>query len=283
MPAAMLAAVADGTVPAAPKIACPMTQAPETDSTNGDPLPPHAPLTAYYADEQERHRFLRRIFDETASDYDRIEKVLALGSGAWYRGRALRRARLKPGAEVLDVGIGTGLLARQVLKIIGPGGRLVGVDPSPGMMGQVQLPGVALLSGRAEALPCPDASCDFVSMGYALRHLADLSAAFAEFHRVLRPGGRLLMLEITRPARPWALFALKAYMRAVVPAVAAVVARQRKTSELWRYYWDTIEACVPPEAVLAALREAGFRRVRRYVELGTFSEYTAFKPGASIT
>jgi ubiquinone/menaquinone biosynthesis C-methylase UbiE len=62
--------------------------------------------------------------------------------------------------------------------------------------------------------------------------------------------------------------ALKTYMRAVVPAIARVVARQHKTSELWRYYWDTIEACVPPDAVLAALRAAGFRRVRRYVELG---------------
>jgi demethylmenaquinone methyltransferase/2-methoxy-6-polyprenyl-1,4-benzoquinol methylase len=262
----------------------PMTHSPEPDSaTPGGVLPPHVPLTNYYADEPARHRFVRRIFDDTAGDYDRIEKVLALGSGPWYRGRALRRAHLQAGAEVLDVGIGTGLVAREALKIIGPGGRLVGVDPSPGMMGQVQLPGVELLSGRAEALPRPDASCDFISMGYALRHLADLSAAFAEFHRVLRPGGRLLMLEITRPQRPWALFALKTYMRAVVPAVASVVARQHKTSELWRYYWDTIEACVPPDAVLAALRAAGFRRVRRYVELGVFSEYTAFKPRDAVT
>ena len=151
------------------------------------------------------------------------------------------------------------------------------------MMGQVHLPGVELLSGRAEALPRPDASCDFISMGYALRHLADLSAAFAEFHRVLRPGGRLLMLEITRPQHPWALFALKTYMRAVVPAVASVVARRQKTSQMWRYYWDTIEACVPPDAVLAALRTAGFRRVRRYVELGVFSEYSAFKPREPLT
>ena len=120
-------------------------------------------------------------------------------------------------------------------------------------------------------------------MGYALRHLADLSAAFAEFHRVLRPGGRLLVLEITRPQGRLATLALKTYMRTVVPTVALVVARQSKTSELWRYYWDTIEACVPPDAVLAALRTAGFRRVRRYVELGVFSEYTAFKPREPLT
>ena len=71
------------------------------------PLPPHAPLTAYYRDEDDRHRFLRRIFDETAPDYDRIESVLALGSGRWYRRKALERAGLAPGDRVLaSPGIG---------------------------------------------------------------------------------------------------------------------------------------------------------------------------------
>jgi len=249
-----------------------------TEPTPHTVLPPHAPLTAYYADEQARHGFVRRIFDDTAADYDRVEKVLAFGSGPWYRRQALGRAHLKQGDRLVDVGIGTGLLAREALKIIGPQGTLTGVDPSAGMMGQVNFPGVQLLTGRAEALPCADASADFLTMGYALRHLSDLAAAFAEFHRVLRPGGRLLVLEITRPQGRFATLALKTYMRAVVPSIAWVVARRGKTSELWRYYWDTIEACVPPEVVLQALRAAGFKRVRRYTELGIFSEYTAFKP-----
>jgi demethylmenaquinone methyltransferase/2-methoxy-6-polyprenyl-1,4-benzoquinol methylase len=255
-----------------------MNQAPASEPTSATALTPHQPLTEYYADEPERHRYVRRIFDATAADYDRIEGVLALGTGPWYRGSALKRGKLKAGAHVLDVGIGTGLVAREALKIIGPEGRLTGVDPSPGMMDQVNLPGVQLLTGRAEALPSADASCDFVSMGYALRHVSDLTAAFAEFYRVLRPGGRLLMLEITLPQGRLATLALKTYMRAVVPAVARLLARQRDTSELWRYYWDTIEACVPPAAVVSALQEVGFRRVRRHVELGIFSEYTAFKP-----
>ncbi len=251
---------------------------PTPDSAPHAVLPPHLPLTAYYADEHERHRFVQRIFDDTAADYDRVEKLLAFGSGPWYRRKALGRAHLKAGDRLVDVGIGTGLVAREALKIIGPDGTLTGVDPSPGMMDQVKLPGVQLLTGRAEAMPCADASADFVTMGYALRHLSDLSAAFAEFHRVLRPGGRLLVLEITRPQGRLATLAMKTYMRAVVPSIARVVAKRGKTSELWRYYWDTIEACVPPETVLEALRAAGFKRVRRYAELGVFSEYTAFKP-----
>jgi len=239
---------------------------------------PHAPLPAYYGNDDEHRAFLRRIFDDTASDYDRIERVLAFGSGPFYRRAALRRAGLASGAQVLDVGIGTGLVAREALALIGGQGRLVGVDPSPGMMNEISLPGVELICGRAEALPCEAASADFVSMGYALRHIDDVGAAFAEFFRVLRPGGRLLVLEISKPAGPVGTALLKTYMRAVVPTIARVVARRRDTAELWRYYWDTIEACIPPEQVLSALRAAGFESAKRHVELGVFSEYTAVKP-----
>lgn len=256
-----------------------MTQTPRTVATPPGPLAPHRPLTDYYHDEPEHQRYLRRIFDDTAADYERIEAVLAFGSGRWYRRKALERAGLAAGHQVLDVGIGTGMVAREALQLIGPQGRLVGVDPSPGMMQQVHLAGVELVQGQAEALPRPSASCDFLSMGYALRHIADVSAAFSEFHRVLRPGGRLVVLEITKPAGAFGTALLKAYMRLVVPLIARVVARQRHTAELWRYYWDTIEACIPPERVMQALRDAGFTDVQRHVELGIFSEYTARRPG----
>ncbi|MBO9514947.1 MAG: class I SAM-dependent methyltransferase [Variovorax sp.] len=254
-------------------------QTPSSPADSSRTLPPHTPLPAYYADEAEHVQFLRRIFDDTAPDYDRIERVLALGSGPWYRRTALQRAGLSTGAEVLDVGIGTGLVAREALKLIGPSGRLAGVDPSPGMMGEVALPGVELVQGRAEALPRPDASCDFLSMGYALRHIADVNAAFAEFHRVLRPGGRLLVLEISKPAGRVGTAVLKAYMRTVVPVIAKRVAHRHDTAELWRYYWDTIEACIAPASVLDALRAAGFQDVKRSTQLGIFSEYTAVRPG----
>ncbi len=172
---------------------------------------------------------------------------------------------------------GTGLLARQALSLLGPGGRLTGVDPSAGMMAQARLPGVALLQGRAEALPLVDADVDFVSLGYALRHLSDLRAAFAEFARVLRPGGRVLLLEITKPPGRLARGLLRGYMRVVVPLAARWVTGRADTATLWRYYWDTIEACIAPEQVMDALRDAGFHDVQRHVELGIFSEYTARK------
>jgi len=254
-----------------------MTPSPTDAGRSSPTLAPHTPLHGYYKDEVEHRAFLQKIFDDTAPDYERIENVLAFGSGRWYRRQALMRAGLAPGAEVLDVGIGTGMVATEALNVIGTGGRLVGVDPSPGMMGQVHLPGVELVQGMAEALPRPDASCDFLSMGYALRHIGDVTAAFAEFHRVLRPGGRLLVLEITKPRGAMGTALLKTYMRSVVPVIARFAARKHASPELWRYYWDTIEACIAPETVLQALRNAGFVNVQQRLELGIFSEYTASK------
>jgi demethylmenaquinone methyltransferase/2-methoxy-6-polyprenyl-1,4-benzoquinol methylase len=247
------------------------------------PQPPHTPLPDYYAqgNVDERRRFLTHIFDDTAVDYNRIESMMALGSGRWYRRQALLRAGLAAGMQVVDVGCGTGLVAREALGIVGAGGALVGLDPSPGMLAQAQLEGPArfeMIEGRAEAIARPDASADFLSLGYALRHIDDVGVAFAEFRRVLRPGGRLLVLEITRPESGFGRAVLKAYMRTVVPALARLVARSHETTRLWRYYWDTIDACIAPPLVLQALQHAGFTAVRRHVELGIFSEYTARAP-----
>jgi demethylmenaquinone methyltransferase / 2-methoxy-6-polyprenyl-1,4-benzoquinol methylase len=242
------------------------------------PLRPHGTLADYYGDDAKREAYVQGLFDETAPDYDRIERILAFGSGPWYRRQALMRAGLKAGDRVLDVGIGTGLVAREAMSIIGSTGSLVGVDPSPGMMGQVDVPGVTLVKGYAERLPRDDASADFLSMGYALRHISDVQAAFGEFFRVLQPGGRVCVLEITRPASKLGTTLLRGYMRAAVPTIARVVGKQGHTSELWRYYWDTIEACIPGPQVVAALQAAGFANVQQHVELGIFSEFTAQKP-----
>jgi demethylmenaquinone methyltransferase/2-methoxy-6-polyprenyl-1,4-benzoquinol methylase len=243
---------------------------------------PHPPLTAYYANESERRGYVGELFDHTAADYDRIDRLLALGSGPWYRNQALQRAGLTAGMRVVDIGVGTGLVAREAVKLVGDPTLVVGVDPSPGMMSQAHLPGVQLIEGRAEAIPFPDASFDFLSMGYALRHIGDLSAAFSEFHRVLKPGGRLCLLEITKPERAWSQALLKVYMRGVVPVLARLIGSSAESAKLWRYYWDTIEACVPPSGVINTLVDAGFTDAKRHVETGALSilaEYQAVKPG----
>ena len=256
-----------------------MSQQPDLPPAAPAPVhQPHAPLTAYYGDENERAGFLRGIFDSTAADYDRVERMLAFGTGPGYRGKALERAGLQRGMQVLDVGFGTGLLAAQAIRIVGDPALVTGVDPSPGMMqASPLLEKVRLLQGKAEKLPVPDASVDFVSMGYALRHVGDVEAAFSEFHRVLRPGGRVCILEITKPESALGTALLKGYMRGWVPTLAWLSRARAHTPRMWRYYWDSIQACAPPAQILATLQGCGFAGARRHVELGIFSEYQAIR------
>ena len=242
---------------------------------------PHPPLKDYYRSESQRSEWVRQLFDRTAADYDRIERAMAFGTGSWYRRRALARAGLTSGMRVLDVGTGTGLTAREAAHLTGGSGKVIGIDPSAGMLARARVPpGVELHLGSAEAIPSPPGAVEFLSMGYALRHVADLSVAFREFLRVLVPGGRICLLEITAPEGRLGRALLKAYMRGAVPLMARSLAQHRDVPKLMRYYWDTIEACAAPDLILEALREAGFADAFRYVELGIFSEYCAQKPHA---
>lgn len=236
-------------------------------------------MAARYADNAEKNRWLRRIFDETAPDYDRVESWLSFGSGRWYRRRALQRAGLSEGMTVADVACGTGLVAREAAAIVGLRGRILGVDPSEGMLRYARrIPGLETAVGVADSLPCGPSRFDFLSMGYALRHVEDLHAAFSEFLRVLRPGGKLCILEISRPDGRIRRALLRGYMRVLSSVLPRITHAAPRTRELWRYYWETIELCVPPGQIVGALREAGFERVQHRMELGLFSEYTGIRP-----
>jgi demethylmenaquinone methyltransferase/2-methoxy-6-polyprenyl-1,4-benzoquinol methylase len=254
------------------------------------PVAPHPHFTDRYSSADEKRQYLKSIFDDTAVDYDRVESWLALGSGKWYRRQALLRAGLKPGMHVCDVACGTGLVAREALAIVGDSssvlgpGLVLGVDPSPGMLKQATdaLPNLKSAIGRAEAIPADSNSFDLLSMGYALRHVEDLSLAFTEYHRVLKPGATVCILEITSPDSRLGRFFMKAYMRLISSVFCRLPhslggSKSARTSDLWHYYWDTIDQCVRPESVLNALQAAGFKDVKRNVQLGVFSEYTGTK------
>lgn len=238
---------------------------------------PIPPLRNYWSDETGRRRFLDRLFDDTARDYDFIEHLLGLGAGPWYRRAALQRAGLRPGMRVLDIATGTGLVAREALATVGTGGMVVGLDPSQGMLEQAGMLEIPLLRALGEKLPCRDASFDLVSMGFGLRHVADLEPLFSEMRRVLKPGGSACILEITHPPHVAVAAPLRIFMTRVVPAIARLSGRHRQAKVLMQFYWETIEACVPPEAVLAGLRRGGFEAPTRALVLGLFSEYVARK------
>jgi demethylmenaquinone methyltransferase/2-methoxy-6-polyprenyl-1,4-benzoquinol methylase len=243
-----------------------------------DPLPPHELLTRYYASEQERRNQINRWFDASASRYDAIQQAMSFGTGHWYRKEALLRAGVAEGMRLLDVASGTGVLAAHGQEIVGPRGLSVGVDRSAGMLREAHRRGVqCIVQAVAEDLPFASGTFDRLTMGFALRHVADLSATFREYRRLLKPGGKVLILEITPPRSRLAFHMLKIYLRRVVPLVTRLAGCGPGAQELMEYHWDTIENCVPPTVILAALEDAGFSTVERNVALGIFSEYIAVR------
>ena len=239
---------------------------------------PHPVLTDYYPDEGARRARIDRMFDASARYYDRINSIMSFGSGRWYRRTALLRAGLSAGNRVLDVGAGTGVVSLLAQEIVGSTGHVVAVDPSQGMLEVARANGVRnVQKALGEALPFPDNEFDMVTMGYALRHVGDLRALFREYQRVLRPGGKILLLEITRPDNRFGKLLLKAYMKAYVPAVTRLLLGSAEAQELMEYYWDTIENCVPPETILGVMKDVGLVEPVRHVVMKVFSEYSATK------
>ena len=241
--------------------------------------PPHPVLDKYYPSDADRQSFVGTLFDGAARHYNRIGTMLDLGSGPWYRRWALRRAGLRPGMRLLDVATGTGLVARGAVRTLGEPGRVVGVDPSRGMLREARkaLAG-PLVQGRAEALPFRDGLFDMLSMGFALRHVPDLEAAFREYRRVLKPGGRVVLLEVSRPRSTISRWLIRVHLQHILPLMARISTRSQPAQLLMKYYWDTIDRCVPPETILEVLRRGGFVDVNRGTLFGFLSEYSASKP-----
>ncbi len=247
-------------------------------------------LPDYFDSLPARGAMVDELFDDTARHYDRITGLLSFGSGGRYRREVLEQAGVRPGMRVLDLACGTGQVAEAAARLVGPGGEVVGVDPSVGMRAvavekmkrlrerDAEVAPFVALAGGAEALPVADASFDAVTMGYALRHVPDLVGAFREMRRVLRPGGFVLALEISAPTNPLLHWPLKAYLRGVVPPLSRVLTGDPRSTTLMAYYWDTMAHCVPPEAILAAMREAGFDGPERRRLWGMFNNYFSATP-----
>ena len=240
---------------------------------------PHPTLRQFYGSDDERQRYINDLFDKGSIDYDWVNGILSLGSGYWYRGEVLRRAGLTAGMRVIDVATGTGPVAAAAHAIVGPSGRVIGIDPSGGMLRVAvqKAAGARFVQAVGEALPVRDETFDMLTMGYALRHVSDLRKAFAEYRRVLKPGGQVAIMEISLPSSRLGRALLRLYMGAIAPLIARLGTRRRDTERMMRYYWATTEQCVPPDVILAAMRDAGFRDVRRMVRYGIMAEYHAVR------
>lgn len=246
-------------------------------------MQPHAPIAQRYQTDAEKPGYVEKLFNAGARHYDRTVGWGFFGSGRFYRFWTQKRHGLKPGMRVLDVATGTGLVAEAAARVLGSSRDITCVDPSEGMLAcaRPKVPEARIIVGRADALPVESDRFDFLTMGYALRHVGDLEVAFREYLRALKPGGKVLILEVTKPARGFRAWLFRVYFKNIYPGLTRLFTRSAAAEEMMVYFWETMDAFVPPADVLAALRSAGFEQVKREAIMGgLFSEYIAVKPGA---
>ncbi len=232
----------------------------------------------YYSSPREKQAFLRSIFDRTARHYEGIARWGWFGAGGAYRRSALRRAGVRPDMRAIDVASGTGPVARALMEVSVSPERIVCVEPSAGMISEARksVP-CRHIQSTAEDLKVGDCGFDLLTMGFALRHVDDLDATFREFRRVLKDGGKALILDVTVPASPVGRFLFRTYFKHILPALTLLLSWNREAGRLMRYYWETMDQMTPRDEVAAIMQDAGFSKVEHRVILGCFSEYEAVR------
>jgi len=211
---------------------------------------------------EEKTTRVRGVFDSVAGSYDLMNDLMSGGMHRLWKRFALSQTGLRPGQRALDVASGTGDLGAGVARQVGPDGLAVLTDINREMLerGRDRLidkglgAQVSFVIANAECLPFPDRSFDCVTIGFGLRNVTDKPAALASMRRVLRPGGRLLVLEFSKP-RPEVRAAYDAYSFNVLPRIGGIVAGDAAS---YRYLAESIRMHPDQETLAAMIRDAGF-------------------------
>jgi demethylmenaquinone methyltransferase / 2-methoxy-6-polyprenyl-1,4-benzoquinol methylase len=217
------------------------------------------------------------MFDRIAGVYDLMNRVMTAGLDRAWRERAADRAELSPGNTALDVCCGTGDLAFELARRVGPTGRVVGCDFSERMLEIARRKEAELRAGAGDPgsnghglapvefqwadaleLPYEDGSFDAVTVGFGVRNLADLEAGLREMRRVLRPGGRLAILEITQPTRPPLSTFFSLWFDRIVPLLGTLAGDR----DAYSYLPDSVRSFPSPPRLAGLMDGAGFERIR---------------------
>jgi demethylmenaquinone methyltransferase / 2-methoxy-6-polyprenyl-1,4-benzoquinol methylase len=201
------------------------------------------------------------MFDRISGVYDVMNLVISAFQEPRWRGRLVARSGVKPGGSALDVASGTGKVAADLHRHAQPGGRVLGVDLSPGMISVAQQrfadrPGLAYVVGDALALPTEDGVYDAATIAFGMRNLPDYRLGFAEMARSVRPGGRVLCLEIARPRSRLARI-LRWWFDRIVPVIGRIAGQ----GDAYGYLVRSVQAYPPPERIAEIMREAGLVEV----------------------
>ena len=211
------------------------------------------------------------MFTRITPTYDNVNRVLSMGLDRGWRRKVVRMAGLGPGDKAADVCTGTGDLALLLADAVGRKGEVVGVDFCQDMLARAAVKGpsarwpqLRFEVGDALRLPLEDQRYDVATMACGLRNLEDTEQGFRELKRILVPGGRVLVLELTRPAG-WLKWLYYPYLFVLLPMVGGIVSRDFKA---YRYLARSIAQFLPVPGLLAQMESVGFREVHAIPLLG---------------
>lgn len=210
---------------------------------------------------------IREMFDSVAPSYDRLNHLLSLNIDKLWRKRSLKEIVDGSVQQILDVACGTGDSTIAIAKAAGPGSRVTGVDISEGMMSLIMRKAahegvhdrIRLQVADAEALPFSDASFHRVSCDFGIRNFEHKELALKEFLRVLKPGGKLVILELSVPSQPFVSRCYDLYFMHVLPWIGGMVSGDK---EAYRYLPASVHAFPSPEVFCRMMKDAGFTGVR---------------------
>lgn len=215
------------------------------------------------------------MFDGVARHYDRTNALLSVGNSALWRMAAVRAVDPRRGERILDVAAGTGTSSAALAR---SGAEVVALDFSPGMIaeGRRRNPRIEFVEGDAEKLPFDDDSFDAVTISFGLRNVEHPKVALSEMYRVLRPGGRLVVCEFSKPPRAIFRAGYAAYLRFVLPVVATAASSNR---DAYGYLRESIQAWPDQGTLSQWIRGVGFTRVaHRDLSAGVVALHRGHKP-----
>lgn len=215
------------------------------------------------------------MFDQVAAGYDARNRLFSVDRDRAWRHRAAQRAGLKPGQTVLDLCTGTGRLAHELLPFVKPGGRVIGIDFSEGMLALARRrePDVEFQLGDVTRLSYGDASVNAITIGFGLRNLVDREAALREMYRVLRSGGRLVILEFAPPPPGPLMRLYRLYLSRVMPAVARLFSASEGSA--YRYLADSVQGFPSPGELAKQLEAIGFSVAVEHMTFGIVALHVA--------
>lgn len=238
-------------------------------------------LNPYTDDKRRKEEQVEAMFDTIAPAYDFMNRAMTAGMDRLWLRSLLRRAKAASPADIADLATGTGDVALALSRRL-PRVRIVGLDLSEGMLAKARAKaeraGANITFEQADctATGLPDNSFDLVTIAYGIRNFADIEAGYREMHRILRPGGTLLVLELSEPAAAVVKPFYRFYTRRVIPAAGSLVAGDRSA---YTYLPQSIAACPQRAAMTAIMAKAGLADAS-YKSLfpGVCTLYTAIKP-----